>query len=97
MLENSNHNYISMLAPTANETGILFGNTQSLVSGGIIYNNIATPSGLQFRINNNITGMVLDFNGNLSVGTTSPGFYRTKISLTNADFGLDLENTSSQC
>jgi hypothetical protein len=38
-LENSSNNYISLLTPNATESGILFGNPSSNVSGGIIYNS----------------------------------------------------------
>jgi hypothetical protein len=54
IVENSTHSYINLLAPNANETGILFGKPESNVSGGIIYNNLSTPNGLQFRTHNNL-------------------------------------------
>src|SRR2546423_10173683 len=91
IVENSTHCFINILAPDANETGILFGKPASNVSGGIIYNDPATPNGLQFRMGGNITGMVLTTAGNVGVGTTSPGGYKLKIS--QAVGGLDIENS----
>src|SRR6266536_1143841 len=72
VVENSTHNYINLLAPDANETGILFGKPQSNVSGGLIYNSSPTTNGLQFRTNGNFTRMVLTNTGRLGIGTTAP-------------------------
>src|SRR6266540_6012577 len=72
VVENSTNNYINLLAPDANETGILFGKPENNVSGGLIYNHSATPNGLQFRTNGNFTRMVLTNTGRLGIGTTAP-------------------------
>ena len=78
MVENSGNNYISVLAPNANESGILFGDAQTLVNGGVIFNNTATPSGLQFRVNNNVNGMVLDLSEILVLAQLLPAFTELK-------------------
>jgi len=73
--ESSSSAYINVLAPSANETGILFGNSLSNVSGGIIYNSAfqgSAPNALQFRTNSNLPRMVLTAGGNLGIGTTTP-------------------------
>lgn len=67
-------NYINILAPNANETGILFGNPTAAVNGGIVYNNPGLPNGLQLRTNGNTTQMVIDQNGLVGIGTTAPLF-----------------------
>ncbi len=72
VIENSTDNYINLLAPDANETGILFGKPQSNVSGGLIYNNSSTTNGLQFRTNGNLIRMVLTNTGRLGIGTATP-------------------------
>jgi hypothetical protein len=90
IVENSTHSYINILAPDAAETGILFGKPENNTSGGIIYNNPINPNSLQFRTNGNITQMVLDDNGYLGIGTSTPSPYRTKVS--HSSYGLDIEN-----
>jgi hypothetical protein len=79
IVENSTNSYINILAPDANETGILFGKPVSNVSGAIIYNNSSSPNGLQFKINGNKTGMVLTNAGKLGVGTPDPGIYKLTV------------------
>lgn len=73
--ENSSSAYIDILAPSANETGILFSNSSNNVSAGIIYNNAfqgSAPNALQFRTNGNFPRMVLTAEGNVGIGTTTP-------------------------
>jgi len=73
--ESSDNAYINILSPSAHETGILFGNNSSNVSGGIIYNSSFknTPvNALQFRTGGNDPKMVLTAAGNLGIGTTTP-------------------------
>jgi len=93
IVENSSHSYINILTQASNESGILFGNSNTNVAGGIIYNNYFNLEGLQFRVNGNQTGMVLSNAGNLGVGTFTPGSYKEKVSHTN--FGFDIENSST--
>lgn len=94
-LENSSNNYISLLTPNATESGILFGNPSSNVSGGIIYNSsfFGSPSkSLEFRTNNNTPRMVITGNGNVGIGTTDPGNFKLKI-VSGVTDGLALENS----
>jgi hypothetical protein len=72
VVENSTNNYVSILAPNAAESGIFFGNPTSNINGGIVYNNAAVPSGLDFRVNGNQRKMVLTNAGKLGIGITSP-------------------------
>lgn len=70
--EKSNGNgYLSILTPSDNQKGILFGDENDPVNGGIIYN----PSGndrMAFRTNGNITRMVIDNQGDVGIGEFSP-------------------------
>lgn len=93
VVESSTDNYVSILAPDASETSVLFGKPEANTSGAIVYNNNNTLDGFQFRTGGNVTRMVLTSIGNLGVGTLSPGSYKTKISHTN--FGLDIENANT--
>jgi hypothetical protein len=73
-LEGSGNRYANLIVPSSFESGILFGRPLDAAHGGIIYNNSSTAAGLQFRTNGNNTRMVIDQNGNVGIGTTSPGF-----------------------
>ncbi|HEX5152466.1 MAG TPA: tail fiber domain-containing protein [Parafilimonas sp.] len=100
LVENSMHSYVNILAPDANETGVLFGRPNSglpggNVDGGIIYNSAATLKGLQFRTNGNIVQMVLTDKGKLGVGTAFPGDSRLRLTLDNSENGLSLERPST--
>ncbi|MGD9690009.1 MAG: hypothetical protein AB7K52_10190 [Phycisphaerales bacterium] len=71
--ERSTNAYVSLLTPSANESGLLFGHPSlGSTAGGIIYNNTLTPDGLQFRTNGNSTRMVINNVGNVGIGTTTP-------------------------
>jgi hypothetical protein len=70
-VESNGHTYINLLSPTSSETAILFGSGTS-TNGVLMYNNISTPNGFQFRTNGNITRMVLDNSGKLGVGLSAP-------------------------
>jgi len=50
----------------------LFGNPSNIASGGVVYNNVATPNGMQFRTNGNDTKMVLAKNQFVGIGVTNP-------------------------
>ena len=73
-IEKSGTGYLQLLTPDANENGILFGLTSNNASGGIIYNNSANTTGLQFRTGGNNTRMVITDTGRVGIGTTSPGY-----------------------
>lgn len=77
VVENSTNNYINLLAPSANERGILFGDNLSASDGGVIY--VGTTNTMQFRTNGNITRMSLSDAGNLDItgGTLSFGSVET--------------------
>lgn len=68
IIENSNSAYINFLTPNGSESGILFGNTATSSSGGIVYNNPGTLLGLQFRTSGNATRMVITSNGEVKIG-----------------------------
>jgi hypothetical protein len=72
VLEGSNNSYLNILTPDANESGVLFGNSTDAASGGIVYNNISTFNGLQFRANGNVTRMVVTSAGNVGIGFINP-------------------------
>jgi hypothetical protein len=95
--ENSSNAYINLLAPKANESGILFGTSANNVDGGIIYNStFASPAlnGLQFRTNGNFPRMILNKDGLLNVGPGKNDDYRVRID--NRDvLGLDIANSAA--
>ncbi len=94
VVENSTHCYLNLLAPNANETGILFGKPASNVSGGILFNNPSLPNGFQFRIFNNSTRMqltnegVLQLLGGTDVNAANGGFLIAG-SLSGLNIGID--------
>ena len=67
VVEGSVNTYINLLSPDANETGILFGNSYDGASGGIIYNNVSTLNGLQFRTEGNQTRMIITRDGDVGI------------------------------
>lgn len=94
--ESSDNAYISVLSPTAHETGILFGTSANNVDGGIIYNSTFASSakkGLQFRTNGNFPRMELDSNGLLNVGPLSNDDYRVRVDHRDV-LGFDIANSS---
>ena len=95
--ESSVNTYMNVLAPSANETGILFGTTGNNVDGGIVYNSAffgTKPKALQFRTNGNIPRMVLTSEGKLALGASlDPSIYRMRIDHSgNGGFGIDFAN-----
>lgn len=70
--ESSSQSYLSLLSPDSLERGILFGGPLFHSDGGIIYNNVATSRGLQFRTGGNMTRMTLDSAGLLGINTITP-------------------------
>src|SRR5258706_15606320 len=59
VVESNGHTYINLLSPAANETAVLFGQPGSSANGVLMYNNVSTPNGFQFRNNGNLTRMVI--------------------------------------
>jgi hypothetical protein len=76
--ERSANAYLSILTPTNNESGILFGNPISSVDGGVFYNGGGTR-GLAFRTSGNSTKMVIDASGNVGIGTSAFGTSATEV------------------
>ena len=70
--ERANNAYVSILAPLANETGILFGDPDSAQDGGVIFNSTLARSGFEFRTGTNLNRMTILANGNVGIGTTFP-------------------------
>ncbi len=71
--ESSSNSFISLLAPNANTTGVIFGNPSSNIAGGIYYNDVAS-NGLDFRANGNSTKMVITSSGSVGIGQTAPDY-----------------------
>lgn len=72
VVEGNNNTYINLLSPNNRETGLLFGKADNAASGAIVYNNVNTLNGFQFRTNGNITQMILNNVGNLGIGLSTP-------------------------
>ena len=69
-VENSANNYIQLLAPNANESGVLFGNPSHSANGGIVYSG--ANNALELRTNGNVTKMWILGNGKVGIGTDNP-------------------------
>jgi hypothetical protein len=72
--ESSGNNYLSFYTPDNFQSAILFEKQGYVQSGGIFYNNPASPDGIIFR-GNNATRMTLTNAGNLGIGAV-PDFPR---------------------
>ena len=76
LLERNGDNFLSMLSPAANPSGVAFGRPGStlteLMHGDLLYNDPAAPNGLEFRTGGNINRMVIDSAGKVGIGTTAP-------------------------
>src|SRR5688500_17222935 len=59
VVESNSNTYINILSPTNGESAIHFGRGTDFTSGGIVYNNFASNSGMQFRTAGNVTRMLL--------------------------------------
>jgi hypothetical protein len=74
-VENNANCYMNILAPDANETGLLFGRPGSTVpsyAGGIVFNSVVNPDSLTFRTGGNVIRMAIDSAGNVGIGTANP-------------------------
>lgn len=69
VFESDSHGYLSILTPSANESGVIFGSTGASTAAGVMFNSTLTPGGLQFRTAFNVTGMSLSASGRLSIGS----------------------------
>ncbi|MFQ5641432.1 MAG: tail fiber domain-containing protein [bacterium] len=72
VFEHNAQAFLSIMTPDDKEKGILFGQNSHNAAGGVIFNNSATPNGLQFRTLKNLTRMVIDSTGNVGIGTVTP-------------------------
>ena len=72
LIESDTANYINLFHPEMYASGIHFGFPSDHFSGGLLYNDSNTPQGFQFRTNGNISRMVIDSEGLVGIGTTSP-------------------------
>jgi hypothetical protein len=82
-VENNGNTFFSLLTPSANEAGMIFGLGSINNSGSVVYNHPLTPKGFQFRTRNNITQMVLDSSGNVGIGDITPSS-KLNVTSTNA-------------
>ncbi len=69
--ESATDNFISLLAPTANKTGILFGTGVSNQDGAIVYNYPTVKSGMQFNTASH-TRLTITSKGYVGIGTIAP-------------------------
>lgn len=72
VFERSDTGYLSILTPDDTERGILFGDPESFVNGGIVFNNAVNLDGLLFRTGDNANRMAITSAGNVGIGVTSP-------------------------
>jgi hypothetical protein len=68
-LENSAANYIQMLAPNGQESGILFGNPANSADSGIIHSD--ADNTLSFRVGNNSPKVTFNSDGTIYLNNTS--------------------------
>lgn len=90
VVEDNANTYVNLMTPDANESGVLFGTPTSNADGAVIYNPSSTPNGLAFRTNGNTTRAVIDDQGRMGVGVTTPG---TRVDVNG---GLTVRLTSTQ-
>lgn len=65
VLENSTNGYLSILAPSGSERGVLFGDNLHPEDGGIVY--VGASNRLEFRTNGNATRMWIDEGGKVLI------------------------------
>ena len=91
VVESSVNAYLNILAPDANESGVLFGKPVDAAHGGIVYNNAGAPNGFEFRTNGNIARFRLYNNGNawLAGTLTQASDARLKDNITSLNHSLE--------
>lgn len=77
VLESNGAVYQHFLAPTANETGLLFGSNVGSIRGGVLFSN-ATET-LQFRTGGNTNRMLITSTGNVGIGMTPAGQFELSL------------------
>jgi len=70
VLERAGDAFLSILTPNNNERGLLFGDPENFVNGGIVYNSPSIPDGLNFRTGGNLVRMSIANNGFVGIGRT---------------------------
>ncbi len=71
-IENDDYTYFNLLS--GGESGILFGANGVSTSGGIVYNQVSLPNGLEFRTNGNQNRMTISDVGNVAIGNFKADF-----------------------
>ena len=74
VLQRNDDAYLSILtdSSTNSETGVLFGNGDDTVRGGMLYNSANNLDGLSLRTGNNNTRLMIASNGFVGIGTLAP-------------------------
>ncbi|MEO6253742.1 MAG: hypothetical protein ABIO79_10570 [Ferruginibacter sp.] len=85
-VESNDHTFINVLSPVAKETGILFGIPGIPYDGAIVYNNLNTLNGIQFRTNGNQTRMLIDNIGNVGIGINGTAAPAAKLEIIHNGF-----------
>lgn len=65
LMEDNVNNYMQLLAPNANETGIIAGNASTLVKGAIVF---TADSSMHLKAGGGINRVVIDNGGNVGIG-----------------------------
>ena len=71
VVESNGQTFISLLAPANQGRGILFGDPDNNVDGGIVYDALVA-NGLEFRTNGNNPRMSITNTGSVGIGTNAP-------------------------
>lgn len=91
--EAGSSSYIQLLNPTASESGILAGNTTSLIKSGIIFR---ADSSIDFRTGTNTSRALIDKSGLMGIGNADPKskLHVTHLAVPNAQFGFGSFSTA---
>ncbi|TAK37438.1 MAG: hypothetical protein EPO30_10750, partial [Lysobacteraceae bacterium] len=70
VVENNSSCFVHIISTAANEQGVLFGDPTNSISGGVVMN----PSNqIEFRAGGNSIRMTVDSDGDVGIGTVTPG------------------------